>query len=188
VPEQARHKQQGTEQTGNEFESWNDSIRGGEKDHARSVERLGSGTRVRPGIISNRVGEHGLGACARDRLVLFLAENGRLDGKMTIEEILIPRIAGSTGVSHRCIFRAPIIPQGLIETDDKPRQGWGIAEGVPAQEPGHAAFASTEFVAAIGPEVENGNTQIGVAFHRNQNRVAGICLQSVSKRREPPEG
>ena len=45
------------------------------------------------------------------------------------------------GSGAGCFLRAAIIPQGLVETDDKPRQGRGVAERVQGREPGHASLA-----------------------------------------------
>src|SRR4029077_4013258 len=131
-------------------------------------------TRVSPSIILKRVlmrvGQHGLGAAAFHRVVPFLAENRWLDREMPKKEVLVPRIIGWTRVPEQgCFLRGAIIPQGLVESDDKPRQGRGVAKGVQGREPGHAALAIVGFLSILGPQAENGHAQVGVPLDRNKD-------------------
>ena len=108
---------------------------------------------------------------------------------MPIKEVLVPGIIGSDRASEQgCFLRAAIIPQGLVETDDKPRQGRGVAEGVQRREPGHASLAVAGFLAILGPEVENGHAQVGVALDRNKDGIAGSLRGAVAERGETAEG
>src|SRR5262249_28243815 len=99
-----------------------------------------------------RVGQHCLWAAAFHRVVLFLAENRWLEREMSKKEVLVPRIMGWAWVPEQGNFlRAAISPQGLVETDDKPRHGSGVAKGVQGRQPGHATLAIVGFLFILGP-------------------------------------
>src|SRR5579883_2025477 len=143
---QGRRQQQGGEQTCQGLESGNDSRRGGRGSNTRFIDAWVPGTCLSPSIIRKRVlmrvGTRRLGAAARDRIVLVPAEDRSLDREMSIKEVLVPGILSRTPAAEQGGFlRAAILPQGLVETDDKPRQGRGVAKGEPGREPGHASIA-----------------------------------------------
>ncbi len=117
-----------------------------------------------------RLGLHGLGG------ILFGADGRWRDGKTMIKQVFVPRIVQWALTSQeRCFLLAPIVAQGLVETDDEPSQGRGVAKGVHAREPGHPPLAGTGFLVIPAPEVEDGHAEIGVALDRNQDGAAGAC-------------
>ena len=139
--------------------------------------------------VLTRVGHHGLGAA-------------RLSSRRSVpggEPVARPGDADKRGPRSKdhwidrdapagCFFRAAIILQGLVETDDEPRQGRGVAKRVQGREPGHASFAVAGFLAMLGPEVENGHAQVRVALDRNQDGIARFLRESRCQARRNCRG
>src|SRR5262249_48608420 len=143
-----------------DLQSRNDSSRRGRGSNTRFIEAFLPGTQVSPSIIRKRVlirvGQHGLGAAAFHRMDPLPAENRWLDREMSIEEVFVPRVMGWTSALEQGSFlRAAIIPQGLVETDDEPGQGRGVAKGVQGRQPGHAFLALVGVLSILRPEAEN---------------------------------
>src|SRR5262249_21701399 len=111
----------------------------------------------------------------------------RPGGPVRGKEVLVPGVGGRPRVGRGRVRRAAVLARGVVETGDKAGQGGGVADGVLGREPGHPALGFAVRVVPLGAEVEDGNTDIRIPFHRDEKRVAGPLRGAASLRCEGAE-